>query len=212
MRPPSPIRLLHAPLILLVACGAGINANTGYGSDADDEDGDGYPIDEDCDDTNPDIHPGAPEVCNGIDDDCNGAIDLFDEGLTDGIAAFTDRDGDGYGDPELPTTTCELGAGAVEEGGDCNDTNPNVHPGATEDCNTTADDDCDGDTNAVDAANCVTWYADADGDGFAGDEGACLCEASEDYPGRFAEDCDDGDDAVHPDAFEIATRRRQRLR
>ena len=84
-----------------------------------DDDGDGYDSllcgGSDCDDTDPGINPGAPEVCNGIDDDCDGVID-------DGF----DLDGDGV-------TTC---------GGDCDDTDPLVNSAEIEVCNG-VDDDCD---------------------------------------------------------------------
>ncbi|HEV8122584.1 MAG TPA: MopE-related protein, partial [Candidatus Polarisedimenticolia bacterium] len=81
-----------------------------------DFDGDGFTAcGGDCDDNNAAIHPGATEVCNGVDDNCNG---VRDEG-------FPDADGDGF-------TAC---------GGDCDDTNPLVHPGVAEICNG-LDDNC----------------------------------------------------------------------
>lgn len=79
-----------------------------------DADQDGYTTANDCNDSNPSIHPGATEVCNLVDDNCNQAVD---EGF--------DQDGDGY-------TTC---------GGDCNNVNAQIHPGAAEICNG-VDDNC----------------------------------------------------------------------
>ncbi|MCO6491481.1 MAG: thrombospondin type 3 repeat-containing protein [Phaeodactylibacter sp.] len=82
-----------------------------------DNDGDGFSeCQGDCDDDNPSLSPGSPELCNGIDDNCNG---LIDDGL--------DVDGDGF-------LACQ---------GDCDDDNPNVYPGASELCNG-VDDNCDG--------------------------------------------------------------------
>ena len=86
-----------------------------------DADGDGVPLANDCDDHDPAVHPGAAEVCNGKDDNCDGKID---EGF--------DKDGDGY-------ATCEVGTKPA----DCDDNDPAVHPGATEVCNN-KDDNCDG--------------------------------------------------------------------
>jgi hypothetical protein len=77
----------------------------------------------DCDDTNPQINPSSPEVCNGVDDDCNGALDGPDE----------DSDHDGYADPAC--------AGAM--GTDCDDEEARSHPGGIEVCDG-VDDDCDG--------------------------------------------------------------------
>ena len=92
-----------------------------------DEDGDGYPSSEDCDDDDPSIHPGAPETCDGRDNDCDGAIDGEDS--TDALTCYHDGDGDGFGN-ELDTQRgCECPTGFVEVGGDCDDDNAEVFPG-----------------------------------------------------------------------------------
>jgi hypothetical protein len=85
-----------------------------------------------------------PESCNGVDDDCDG---VADNGVS--TEAFPDADGDGFGDPAGVMTVCELPAGYGITGGDCDDSNPEVHPGQTETCNG-HDDDCDGQTDGND--------------------------------------------------------------
>lgn len=95
--------------------------NNGWGGkdaglDRVDDDGDGYSEAEgDCDDTNPAIHPGAIEVVDGIDNNCDGKVD-------------DDLDGDGWGVLD----------------GDCDDHDPNIHPLAGEDCNDGIDNNCNG--------------------------------------------------------------------
>ncbi len=113
-------------------------------TDADrDRDGDGERSvafgGADCDDADPAVSPGAAEVCNGKDDDCDGRVDV---GVTDGVPAFLDGDGDGYG--VTAVTACELSAGVVGDDGDCDDADAAVNPGAVEDVCTEADEDCDG--------------------------------------------------------------------
>jgi len=106
-----------------------------------DTDGDGVFDDSDCDPTNPDVHPGAPETCNDRDDDCDGEID---EDPTDPRTWYADADGDGHGDSATATETCRAPDDHVSRGGDCDDTHPEVFPGAPEQCDT-LDRDCDGD-------------------------------------------------------------------
>ncbi len=96
-----------------------------------DSDGDGYENDlcggDDCDESNSSINPGASEVCNDlVDNDCDTLIDYDD---TDCVCM--DSDIDSY-------ISDDCG------GDDCNDYNPNIHIGATEDCNDGVDNDCDG--------------------------------------------------------------------
>ena len=133
-----------------------------------DGDGDGHPLGSDCDDAQASIWPGAIEVCDGVDQDCDG---LVDEGVSHWL--YLDEDGDGHGGEGL--WSCDTG-GLVKVGGDCDDSNPAIHPGAVEaDCDDPVDYNCDGSTR----------YTDADGDGVP----ACL-------------DCDDGDLLVFPGAEE----------
>jgi hypothetical protein len=95
---------------------------------------------DDCDDRLPGIHPGADEVCNGQDDDCNLAID---DDAVDTLPWFYDGDGDGYGLGSDAIEAClPPGARYVNLGEDCEDGNAAVSPGAVEICNG-VNDDCD---------------------------------------------------------------------
>jgi hypothetical protein len=156
----------------------------------------GYVADaSDCDDASNAVNPGATEVCNGADDDCDGGVDA---GAVDAATWYADADGDGYGDPAATAVACTQPSGHVADSTDCDDASSAVNPGATEVCNG-VDDDCDGtvDIGAMDAS---TWYADTDGDGY-GDPAttAVACTAP---TGHVADgsDCDDGEAAVHPGA------------
>jgi hypothetical protein len=99
--------------------------------DVTDNDGDGFVEPDDCNDSNASIHPAADEVCgNGIDDNCNGAVDN----------AEPDKDGDGVSRCVSGVTT------------DCDDWNSGRYPGRPEVCGNGVDENCDG----SDATNCAT--------------------------------------------------------
>ncbi|QQS64300.1 MAG: putative metal-binding motif-containing protein [Chitinophagaceae bacterium] len=83
----------------------------------------------DCDDSNPAINPGATEVCDGLDNNCDGQID---EGVK--TTFYADADGDGYGNAANTTMACTAPIGFVTNSGDCDDINPAINPGATEVC------------------------------------------------------------------------------
>ena len=101
---------------------------------------DGYVANaDDCDDTRYSTRPGAEERCNGADDDCDGSVD---EDAADPVPLFLDPDGDGYGDAAQSTLGCAPLAGYAPAPGDCDETDPAIHPGADEVCDG-IDNDCD---------------------------------------------------------------------
>ena len=94
----------------------------------------------DCDDTRPDIFFGAPELCNGKDDNCDQRID---EGLPNPQNFYRDEDGDGVGDTSALVPACIAPPGYSALPGDCAPLDPSKFPGADEQCNN-FDDNCDG--------------------------------------------------------------------
>ena len=161
-----------------------------------DNDGDGFAACEECDDGDAAINPGADEVCDGVDNDCDGEVD---EGVLQ--TWYADLDNDGFGDPATSLEQCPPGPdGYVTEGTDCNDRNAQVFPDASEVCNG-KDDDCDGQIDEPGALGCTSAYVDADGDGWGGDEVACACGLGVGYTTRTG-DCDDGNVQVFPGAVE----------
>ena len=167
----------------------------GLGGPSDEDyDGDGFSrADGDCDDGDPTINPGAAELCDGRDTDCNGAIppDEADADYDGWLICDGDcDDGNGQTYPGAPEICDDLdndcddavvdrddqdgdGLSICDE--DCDDLEPAVYPGALEVCGDGLDNDCDGGIDDV----------DADGDGHS------ACSATG--------DCDDG----NPDAFPV---------
>lgn len=162
-----------ATLLLLAGCGPAETADP----TTVDSDSDGFFADEDCDDSNAMINPGAEEICDGLDNDCdNGEPDGgVDEGVT--TIYYRDSDGDLFGNGDDTTKACALPSGYSVNDYDCDDSDAAVRPGTPELCNG-HDDDCD---KQVDEG------FDNDGDGYAS------CSA----------DCNDTNPDIHPGAEEL---------
>ena len=145
----------------------------------EDNDGDGYSENEgDCDDGNATVHPNATEICDGLDNDCDGNLPEEE----------TDSDHDGF-------RICE---------GDCNDIDSTIHPGAQEICGDGIDQDCSG----SDEPCPYTWYKDADDDGYSdGTAIVQVAQPAgfrlEDDLISTSGDCSDTNDTIHPGAQEI---------
>ncbi len=163
-----------------------------------DDDGDGYTENQgDCDDNNPLVYPYTAEICDdGIDNNCNGAVDGYEP----------DEDGDGFGpcqgdcddaNANVHPAAVEVidgvdnncdgvidadldGDGFTEADGDCDDADPDVNPDAEEHCFDGVDNDCNGYTDLAEP--------DTDGDG----------------AGPCGGDCDEGNPNVGPFEPEIA--------
>ena len=183
----------------------------------DDSDGDGYgdatttteactqpsgtvSDDTDCDDGDGDVNPAASEVCNGIDDDCDGDTD--EDSAVDADTWYEDADGDGYGDATSTTSACDQPSDYVDDDSDCDDSDADISPGASELCDG-VDNDCDGDTDEDDATDASTWYADADGDGYGdASDTTTACDEPSGYDDD-GDDCDDTDRDVNPGETEV---------
>lgn len=96
----------------------------------------------DCNDTKASVYPGAPEVCDLLDNDCDNLIDAADSNVTGTTAYYRDLDNDQVG-AGAPTQACSKPSGYVAVNNDCNDNDNLTYPGATEICDG-GDNDCDG--------------------------------------------------------------------
>ena len=175
-------------LSLLLACQTDVKEEETDSGEVEqtfvDADGDGYTEENDCDDRSPaSIH--REEICDEIDNDCNGEVD---DGVGD--LYYTDADGDGFGDPDGVVQLCDApaeDAGLVENADDCDDNDALTFPDSDELCDE-KDNDCD---SLIDEELNYDYYLDADGDGFGTEDVYVYdCAPGEGYVAN-TEDCND---------------------
>jgi hypothetical protein len=150
----------------------------------EDDDDDGFVDDEDCGPLDEAVYPGAVEVCDSVDSDCDDdLVDDFDDTDGDGVPDCVESDADDDGDPAAT---------------DCDDTDATVYSGAPEVPDDGIDQDCDG----FDAAACAL---DEDGDGYG--SGPTYIEPTGDCAEQggaaLTGDCDDQNRRIHPNAVEV---------
>lgn len=168
--------------------------------DAPNDPGQWSPLDTDCDDNDATVFALADETCDLMDQNCDGNPYA---GAVDARVYFLDLDGDGIGGASFTDCGGPF-SGWVARGGDCDDDDATIFPGALDPCGDGVDQDCGGLDG--DAASVVEWFADADGDGFGDPRStpidACVPNVVEGYAPNNA-DCDDSDATVNPDALEV---------
>jgi len=152
---------------------------------------------DDCNDLDATIHPSAAEVCDEIDNNCDGTVDENVQSIW-----YLDYDGDGFGNGSYPLYACTQPANSSSDSTDCDDSDGEIYPGADEYCDN-IDQDCDGIAMDEDSLDALLWYLDSDEDGY-GDEAISVYSCDE-VLGHVdnADDCDDDNALYYPGAHEI---------
>ena len=148
----------------------------------------------DCDDLDRTIYPGAEEVCDGADNNCDPDGKVDEEDLVEYFVFYVDADGDGYGDPENSIEHCAVQDGVVENNTDCDDGNPFFQEkGPVEIPYNGIDDNCDSSDGDGDQDGDTYWASDyvdqVEGEPMPIPEG-------------MGDDCDDSRADVHPNAID----------
>ena len=173
----------------IIACSSETKVPVDESIVVEDLDGDGFSSSEDCNDREASVFPGNQEICDGIDNNCDGQVDEDVQ-----TQFYADVDQDGFGTEQLIVQACEAPEGFVPTGTDCDDTSAISFPGAEEVCDG-LDNNCD---EEVDEGLLQEFYVDADGDGFG--EESSIIEACDISLGisSVAGDCNDADPAQNP--------------
>ncbi|MFK7757698.1 MAG: MopE-related protein [Flavobacteriales bacterium] len=188
---------LGEELIILLDPDFGSEASAEFCVEELDLDNDGFLVSEgDCDESNADINPGMDEVCDGIDNNCDGNID---EGFTQ-IEFWMDADNDNFGDANISVMSCFLPDGYASNPDDCDDTNANINPAATEQCDG-IDNNCNAETDEGYAT--AVYYLDSDGDGYGNNNASVISCFQPDNYVTNGDDCNDVNGNINPGASEV---------
>jgi hypothetical protein len=157
----------------------------------------------DCNDNDFNLNPGMIDICNGLDDNCDGFVD---EGST--TTYYRDFDNDGFGNDISGTIqACTAPMGYVANNADCNDSDSGINPSASEICDgADVDENCNGvaDDADVTSINTTVFYLDADGDSFGESSNSInKCDPVGSYSVVIGGDCDDSNANINPGSLEI---------
>jgi len=161
----------------------------------------------DCVDNNAAIHPDGKEICDAVDNDCDGMIDDADSSvdMTTLGTFYRDSDNDTYGDATMTKKACAKPAGYAMSSSDCNDSQANINPGALEVCDF-IDNDCDAKIDladpSIDPASTIQVYRDVDNDNYGAGTAMTACSVPSGWKLQNG-DCNDNDNASHPGGLEI---------
>ena len=165
-----------------------------FGGSAD-VDNDGFTVCNDCNDNDATVYPGAAEICDGKDNDCDGQTD---EGFSL-TTYYLDADADGYGNFVNSIQACSQPAGYATVSGDCNDNNAAINPGATEVCDG-IDNNCN--SGVDEGLPETTYYKDLDNDGYGSSTTVQRCSQPAGWV-TISGDCNDNNAAINPNAIEV---------
>jgi len=152
----------------------------------------------------------GPEVCDGVDNDCDGLLDDEDDDVDPAglVTYYRDDDGDGFG-ANTSVSACAQPSGYALGNTDCDDSADWIHPDGVEVCDpVAADEDCNGlsddDDPNVDPGSLIEYWPDIDGDGFGDENRTPLVQCTQ-PTGAVADgtDCDDSEANINPASIEV---------